>query len=340
MVDSVGASDPLISVIVPVYNVEKYLNKCLESIIAQDYMNLQIILIDDGSTDKSGSICERFKQTDDRVEIHYKNNGGLSSARNMGMSFVKGEYVLFVDSDDYVGVNHISNLYNAIVQEPRALLAITGCTRFNDDEYPSMRNAPHKPSCKIMSTEDALLIALSGKRNSLFQEHAPGKLYKKELFPLLKFPIGKHYEDRFICYKVICQSKLIVYQDANDYYYLDDRSGSITNTLSLKTLDSLEATKTMLPYLKGKSPKAYKLAMTKYAGELIGSYIIAKQLKQEDLALNIYDEILNERSAILQLDYIPLSTRIGYLLTYLGRPIFGFIGVLNFKRGTNYRINN
>lgn len=331
---------PLISIIVPIYNVEVYLERCLNSIINQDYRNIQIILINDGSTDSSGSICDKFKQKDNRIEVHSKDNGGLSSARNMGMSFAKGEYVLFVDSDDYIGPKHISNLYTAITQDSNALLAITGCTRFNDNEIPLVESDHQNPAFKIMTSEEALLIALSGKRNSPFQEHAPGKLYKKELFSYLNFPTNKHYEDRFICYKVLCQSEIIVYQNANDYFYLDNRTGSITNTLSLKTLDSLEATRTMLPYLRNKSQKVYHLVMSKYAGELIGSYIIAKQLKQEDLALNIYDEILNERSAILQLDYIPLSTRIGYLLTYLGRPIFGFIGVLNFKRGTNYRINN
>lgn len=323
---------PLISIVVPVYNVEAYLEKCVRSILAQSYENLQVILIDDGSSDGSAKICDDLRDIDHRIEVFHTENGGPSRARNFGMTKVKGDYVLFVDADDHIGKKHVSNLLDAIV-ETGSLLSITTCTRFtsNDEDDRYLTNTD-PTEVEVLDRDEALLIALAPSRNSKFQEHLPGKLYHKELYPYLKLPEGKKYEDRFVCYLILCQCEKVVYENAGDYYYLDDRTGSTTNTVSLQSLDNLEATRTMMPYLKQHAPRVFTFVKSRYAGELIGSYLVAKQIGRNDIAQELYREIKTKRQEILRSSSIPLSTRLGFALTYLGQGVFTSAVLLNAKR--------
>ena len=120
---------PLISVIVPVYNVKQYLRRCVDSILKQTYENIEIVLIDDGSTDESGAICDRYAQKDVRVKVIHKENGGLSDARNKGMQEARGEYFAFVDSDDYIAKDYIAYLFELIV-ENKAQISLCGYLKF------------------------------------------------------------------------------------------------------------------------------------------------------------------------------------------------------------------
>lgn len=113
---------PLISIIMPVYNVEQYLNYCMESILAQDYKNLEIILIDDGSTDSSGDMCDEYAKNDSRIKVIHKKNGGLSSARNIGIEVMTGKYMTFVDPDDYIRIDYVSRMYKYILEDETDLV--------------------------------------------------------------------------------------------------------------------------------------------------------------------------------------------------------------------------
>ena len=146
---------PLISVVVPVYNVQQFLNKCVISIIKQSYSNLQIILVDDGSTDNSGSQCDKLALQDKRIIVVHKTNGGLSSARNEGMKKVSGEYVTFVDSDDFIGRCFIENLLNA-ARIKNAKIAITGLTKISRNDSKERLNTTLNNklnACNIKWTE-------------------------------------------------------------------------------------------------------------------------------------------------------------------------------------------
>lgn len=313
---------PLISVVVPVYNVEAYVRKCLDSIINQTYENLQIIVVDDGSTDASGSICDEYLAIDSRVEVLHISNSGLSGARNRGMQEVHGDYVAFVDSDDFIGRDHISNLFHAIEAHPQAKLAITGRTRFFEDRTEGLPAHSHPTTVHALSCIDALKIGISPLSNSEFGEYAWGKLYSKDLFEYLRYPVGKHYEDRYIYYRIVLNAGEVAYENANDYFYLRKRSDSITNLLSEKRFDCIEATRGMIPYIREHAPEAYDFVMMRYASELIDNFGLATKMGLKGRADGFYQEMKTMRLSVLKSPSMPLSSKLGYLVSCLGkRPL-------------------
>ena len=176
---TVNTQDELISIIIPVYKVEKYLEKCINSIIGQTYTNLQIILVDDGSPDNSGKICDKYAKKDSRVEVIHKSNGGLSEARNSGIERAKGKYIGFVDSDDYIKEDMYEVLYNLITRF-QADVSICNLYDVVGDEK-NIRNI--NEGIKEYNRIDILKEVLMDKN---IQSYAWNKLYKKELFDNLK----------------------------------------------------------------------------------------------------------------------------------------------------------
>ena len=144
---------PLISIIIPVYNVEKYLDKCINSVLMQTYKNIEILLINDGSTDSSGQICESYAKKDSRIKVIHKENGGLSDARNVGIEHSTGSYIMFVDSDDYIDCNMASVLYN-LLNSTNSDMAICNCTKV-DEEY-NMLTTPSSVTDEIILGKKAL----------------------------------------------------------------------------------------------------------------------------------------------------------------------------------------
>lgn len=207
-------SKPLISIIVPVYNVQDYVLKCLASLKRQEYSNIEIVVVDDGSTDDSGSICDDFAKKEKNVQVFHKKNGGLSSARNYGLKKSKGEIVAFVDSDDYVKKEYISDMYEKMRQE-QADIVVCGYNL----EKPEID--------KTLSGDEATVRLLTRQLN--IDILAWNKLYKKDLF--LKnniwFPEGENHEDLLTTYKVYSKAKSVSYINKSLYQYVD-RSDSIT----------------------------------------------------------------------------------------------------------------
>lgn len=204
---------PLISIIVPIYNVEKYLAKCVQSILHQSYDNLEIILIDDGSTDTSPIICDQLSARDNRILVVHQANGGLSSARNAGLDRATGDYIGFVDSDDWIEEDMYMTLLTA-AKEYNADIAI--CTHFVDKEketIPVNNTGEHK----IYSREEALKELFKDK---LIKNYAWNKLYKKELFTNIRFPIGRFFEDIAVIYKLFNQASKVVLICESKYHYL------------------------------------------------------------------------------------------------------------------------
>lgn len=178
----------LISVIIPVYNVEKYLNKSIESVIKQTYKELEIILVDDGSTDSSGKICDEFAQKDDRIKVIHKKNGGLSDARNAGISEAKGKYLGFIDSDDYIDKNFYEILYNVLKKYNSDISICKHRETYTDYEENTSKLEIKE---QVFNTEQALKeLLLFGEVNN----YAWNKLYKKELFNEINYPVGKKWK--------------------------------------------------------------------------------------------------------------------------------------------------
>lgn len=213
---------PLITVIVPVYNVEKYLEKCVKSIINQDYKSIEILLVDDGSTDSSGTMCDSYALQDSRIKVIHKRNGGLSDARNVAIDVMKGEFVTYIDSDDYIELDYISYLYKLIVENGAD---VSVCNFKYVNEVGRIINNPSDTGkVSKYTVKEALSLMLEGKE---LNTSASMKLYKSKLFEDIRYPKGKLYEDVATTYKTFLKSQIIVYGDRALYIYLC-RNGSIT----------------------------------------------------------------------------------------------------------------
>lgn len=219
--------DELISIIIPVYNVEKYLGKCIESIINQTYNNLEIILVNDGSKDGSKDICEAYKKKDKRIIVVNKENGGLSDARNSGIKIAKGKYIGFVDSDDYIDKDMYKVLYNDIVSN-EADIAICNYKKIYENDLINVEDKFN--NTEIYNKVDAIRLLITGEK---INDYAWNKLYKKELFENIKYPVGKNMEDMGTTYKLFEIAERITYNEYIGYYYLQ-RNNSILGSINKK----------------------------------------------------------------------------------------------------------
>lgn len=206
-------NEMLVSVIVPVYNIEKYVSKCLDSLLLQDYENLEIIVVDDGSTDTSGEICDEYAKRDQRIKVYHKSNGGLSSARNYGISKAQGEYVCLVDGDDYVKKDFVRIMVKK-ANEKNADVVICG---YNDEV----------PMARMISGREATIKLLIEQEN--MEIVAWNKMYRKYLFENIKYPEGKNYEDSLTTYKLLAEARGVLYISESLYFYVE-RGGSITRS--------------------------------------------------------------------------------------------------------------
>ena len=211
----------LISVIVPVYNVAQYLEKSIASIQQQSYQNLEIILVDDGATDESGRLCEQIAEQDERVLVYHKENEGLSQARNDGLKQAHGDYVIFIDSDDYIHPEMIASLYQQLIKEDADVSSCGVMNVYANSESPQTEN---KDDYFVCDTETFL-------REYLIGEKIPGticnKLIKKEIATQLSFPKGLIYEDAYYHFDLIKVAKKYVV-NTKPYYYYFHRGDSIT----------------------------------------------------------------------------------------------------------------
>ena len=276
--------EELISVIVPVYNVEKYIKRCIDSIIQQEYRNLEIILVDDGSTDKSGIICDEYKKRDKRICVVHKENGGLSSARNIGIDLAKGNYIAFVDSDDYISVAMYSVLMKNIIEE-KADISIINYQIVSEWEEIGQK-VIGKSKRKVMSGREACKERY--KKDGTVMVVAWNKLYKKELFQFVRYPIGKLHEDEFTTYKLLYSANIVVYQDKKLYAYVQ-RKSSIMGEFSRKRLDVLAAVRECREFWeKNKEKELYELSVEQYIFLLLNLYTNAKGVKNKDIRTSLY----------------------------------------------------
>lgn len=215
----------LVSIIIPVYNVEDYLRQCIESVIGQTYRNLEIWLIDDGSKDSSGNICDEYAMLDSRIKVIHKENGGLSSARNAALDQMTGEYVCFLDSDDFVSSDLVET-YVGMIEWYDADVVMGTIYEFygNINVKATYKNSRNK--VEIFSKIDALKMMLMDDK---LYHAAAGSLFKSELYKDIRFPIGILYEDYATTYYVIEKCRKILYCNDKRYFYRT-RPGSIMNS--------------------------------------------------------------------------------------------------------------
>lgn len=228
--------EPLISIIVPVYNVERFLRRCVKSLLAQTYRNIEIILIDDGSTDKCGEMCDQYAEKYSHVKVIHQKNGGLSAARNTGIDRAEGAFLYFADSDDYIASDSIEYLFE-MIHSSKSDIAVASYRLVDESSTISSSTPSDRTSTTSMSAEYALIDALYEKASKF---HAWGKLYRKDLFEQVRYPEGRLFEDVGTTYKLYMNSKSITISKAQKYFYTI-RKGSITQSdFSPKMMDLID----------------------------------------------------------------------------------------------------
>ena len=278
---------PLISVIVPVYRVEEYLERCVKSILSQTYENLEVILVDDGSPDQCPAICDACAEKDARVKVIHQENKGLSGARNAGIDAASGEYLAFVDSDDYVSPHFIEELYQ--------LLQDTGCAIGQCQLY----GPEEKATCFVV---------------------AWNKLYRAELFKEtgIRYPEGRIHEDEATTYRLFHEAKKLAFLDRVLYGYYTENGGSITSVFSAKRLQWLTAHEERIAFFKKNGyEKLLPAAYRKLCDACITFYFrCTEQVKDaEELKKELRKRLETYRAnGAAWIAALPLKTRMGYEL--------------------------
>ena len=312
--------NPLVSVIVPVYKVESYLKDCIESIINQKYSNLEIILVDDGSPDNSGRICDAYALKDKRIKVIHKTNGGLSSARNAGIDIAEGEYLGFVDSDDTIEPFMYEKLINAIEKGKTKLAVCAVNYVFENGKRLTKSNLG---SDTIFSFYDAM-IEMNSHR--IFDMGAWSKLYHKDLFSDLRFPVGKLSEDYYIMYKIFDRAQEISYVSTPCYNYLQ-RQNSITRNTNINH-DHEYAAKTQMDYLSLKYPELDTLGHTAYASAALTVYdsYLKNGVKCSKDNLKHFKKVVDEnKEYISKAEFLSKSKKIQFMLFNFCIPLYNTV---------------
>ncbi|MBQ2900586.1 MAG: glycosyltransferase family 2 protein [Agathobacter sp.] len=242
----------LISIIVPIYKVEAYLERCVNSLLSQSYKNIEIILVDDGSPDNCPLLCDELKQKDSRIRVLHKENGGLSSARNAGLRIANGEYIAFVDSDDYIAVDMLEKMHEAIVKDGTDLCICDFCSV--DEAGKSLETEEEQFAFEntIFSMEETLkLVCGYTKKDNVWRlVPAWNKLYHKHLFENCSFEEGKLHEDEFFIHHVISQCNTISLISDKLYYYVQRENSIVNSKYSIKRFDAAYAYKDRYLFVK------------------------------------------------------------------------------------------
>ena len=279
---------PAVSIIVPVYNVKKYLLRCIYSVLNQTYNNFEIILVDDGSTDGSGTLCDRLKSRDNRIKVIHKENGGLSSARNAGLDIASGEYVTFVDSDDYVSRLYLEKLIELCNNEDNTI-GIVGTQIVKGKERSSPEKSYRTYSINGKDFETLFLGNITG-------DSSCAKLFPLKFFENVRFIEGRILEDIGVTYKLFYQAEKVMVSEESHYYYFQ-RTGSIMNSnFSIKKSNGIYSYEERLAFIKEKLNKdIYDRFMQQYVAiGLVYYYKIRKYFPNEKRRTNtLRDKIIN-----------------------------------------------
>lgn len=260
----------LISIIIPIYKVERYINECINSVIRQTYTNIEIILVDDGSPDHCPEICDCYSNQDNRIIVIHKNNGGLSDARNAGMKVSTGKYVTFIDGDDIVSIKYIERMLELAIKNNADIVQI------NYTKDKANLGLISDDAVKVFTHDDAMKNLL---RMQDIKEASWGKLYKREIAEKVVFPVGRLYEDVLTAYKFVYHSRVFVCDTlSNLYYYRPNPDGIMHKKLSITRFSVLSIIKEMKEFLKNN--------YSKYASDC--SYYFMRHM------INVYNECIVE----------------------------------------------
>lgn len=254
-------ADTTVSVIIPVYNVQQYLPQCVESILAQTYQELEIILVDDGSTDGSGKLCDELARKDDRVQVIHKANGGLSDARNAGIAACSGEFVFYLDSDDYLEQDTISALVS--IQTECHAEVVIGNYAYTYSDHEDIAQ-PDTGIIREYTRKEAISLLMQGK----LQTFAWGKLIRADIAKRHTFPVGKLFEDHFWTHLIFQDCEKVAYSSKPIVHYRQ-RENSISYTFNLNRLDIIEGWRERIAFLQQHYPDMVETYLRRCAGDIL-----------------------------------------------------------------------
>lgn len=309
----------LVSIIVPVFNVEDYLRECVDSLICQSYKNIEILLIDDGSTDSSGHICDDYQKRDERIKVFHKKNGGLSDARNYGIDRIAGSYITFVDSDDYLSEYAIEIMLGVALKCGADLVFTKNAVRFNDGEKAILANNNLHDGTTIFSKNEILEYSFYQKSNVT---GAPGKLYASSIFQSgIRFPCGVYFEDLATTYKFIMLANRIAMVDSPLYAYRMRSNGIIHQKFSEKKLTCIQVTNNLYSDIKDEMPSALVSAASRCCScnRMVYSQIPYEKKFERN---SVWNEIKKYRKIVLMDSKARKRERVSCFVSYLGQDAF------------------
>lgn len=289
-----GSKTDLISIIVPVYNVADYLDRCMHSILSQTYQALEIILVDDGSTDASPAKCDEYARKDSRIKVIHKKNGGLSDARNAGLEIASGDYIGYVDSDDWIEPDMYECMYRACVGHG-AQIAV--CRYFS--EYRDRTVSGGDGSIVPLSRDELLKIYISGQDEYVIYNSVWSKLFKRDLVRGMVFPKGRNSEDIMYTTRAFCRAECAVYLDQCFYHYVLDREGSIMNVGRGERMfrDEIPFWREHIACIREMvSPQMADLAGYYFQRRLLFYYIDARRAKNKGIESGLVAEIKKDKA--------------------------------------------
>lgn len=307
-----------VSIIVPVYNVERYLDKCMTSLVEQTYSNIEIVLVDDGSKDKSGEICDKWAAKDARVIVIHKENGGLSDARNHGIRNSNGKYIVCVDSDDYVDSDYIEYLYSLIVKHNTKMSICQHKVMLNDTiskdyGHSGEESIPAKECIERMLYHDVI------------DTSAWAKMYERSLFNTVEYPFGKTYEDIATTYKLMMQCPTIAVGYESKYYYIVRRDSIVNCEFNERKLDLLDMTDEMGVNILKAYPDLETAVLRR---RVYARFSTLNQMLQTDKYSNTKNEIIkfikDNGKSVVKNPKTPRRDKIAYYTLKLGENVYRF----------------
>lgn len=280
----------MVSIIVPIYQVERYLERCISSILQQSYRNFELILVDDGSTDLCPEICDIWGKRDTRVKVVHKTNGGLSDARNAGLETARGDIISFIDSDDWVSKDFLEIMV-ATMEKNECDIVECDIIRTDVDEYKNIEEKKSAYTVKVFSAQQALEGLI---QDHVFHQHVWNKIYRREILDSIFFEKGKTNEDEFWTYQVFGKANKIGKIDITLYFYFQRETSIMGRSYSIKRLDVLEAKEERQRFIENKYPALTEVAKVNlfstciFHGQLSLQYLSGEeQMYAKELINNI-----------------------------------------------------
>lgn len=309
----------IISIIVPVYRVEKYLKRCIESLIAQSFDSYEIVLVDDGSDDNCPLICDEYSLHYSFIKTYHKTNGGLSDARNYGLTKATGQYVTFVDSDDYVSSDYLSCLYNGVKNE----CEIACCGVSNEYENGNVFSTLGVQENCVFNRDEAFTEMCYGSKLPIF---AWGKLYKKNIVSDILFPLGRLHEDIATTYRIIDKTEKVYISNSKAYHYILRQGSILHTTFNNKMKDSIFFANNIVEYAKTNysvNSVQYKASCARLAFEA-NALLHRSVLTDEYNNIRLYclENLANKWGIIFSDRRISIKIKIQLALCKLSRSIY------------------